>query len=94
MSCITTGHVVTKISSIEVGVESEPGCGSTFWAKFPLCDAPGQSEDLSFEVKSWLLEQSDGETGIDEEDALKVLDEYLTRDYSGKCDLSWVSAVT
>ena len=34
-----------------VGVESEPGEGSTFWAEFPLCEAPQVSEDLDFEVK-------------------------------------------
>ena len=46
-----------------VVVESEPGHGSTFWAEFPLCDAPEETEDLDFEVKSWLVEQSQGETG-------------------------------
>jgi len=28
----------------EVGVESEPGKGSTFWAEFPLCDAPQKAK--------------------------------------------------
>ena len=58
-----------------VGVESEPGEGSTFWADFPLCEAPQESEVLDFEVKSWLVEQSQGETGIDDTSGFNDLDE-------------------
>ena len=58
-----------------VGVESEPGAGSTFWADFPLCEAPLESEDLDFEVKSWLVEQSQGETGTDDTGILEALEE-------------------
>lgn len=52
----------------EVGVESDLGRGSTFWADFALCNAPDSFEDLNFEVKSWLVEQGQGETGTGEEE--------------------------
>lgn len=42
----------------EVGVESRPGEGSTFWVELPLTDAPPElgDEDDNPALRSWLLE--------------------------------------
>jgi signal transduction histidine kinase/class 3 adenylate cyclase len=59
----------------KVGVESQPGQGSTFWAEFPLCEAPEQQEDLNFKAKDWLLADGGGQTGIEDTGVFKALEE-------------------
>ena len=55
-------------------VESEVGKGSTFWAEFPLCEAPDQEEELHFEAKDWLLADSAGQTGVDDTGVFESLE--------------------
>ena len=57
----------------QVGVESEVGSGSTFSASIPLCPAPKNAEALEFEVKEWLLEKGQGETGTETTQELAAL---------------------
>ena len=41
----------------QVGVESDEGQGSTFWAEFPLCQAPELNPNNQFKLKNWHLDQ-------------------------------------
>ena len=39
----------------EVGLDSEVGQGSCFWADFQRCEDPGDLDTATFKVKDWLL---------------------------------------
>ena len=51
----------------EVGVESTPGEGSTFYVRFGTVAAPDQpSDEFSFEVREWLVDESSQSSDADE----------------------------
>jgi len=43
-----------------VGIETELGEGSTFWAEFPTCDTPATEDTLNLEGKDWLFHYNGG----------------------------------
>jgi len=42
----------------EIGLDSKPSQGSTFWSEFSVCDKPNKVTNSHFEVKDWLLDKS------------------------------------
>lgn len=51
-----------------VGIDSEVGVGSVFWAEFPICHlTEGGFDATNFKVKGWLLSDSSGSVGAQDE---------------------------